>query len=622
MILEQGLLHGQVLQRRRNQTASATLRGKCSNSGALTVTIRHKGKPLKGWANRTIGSARNGRFAAKLNGVAVGGPYEIKLSIGGESTIVHRVWVGDVWLLAGQSNMQGCGNLDTAPKPHPLVHAMYMDDHWDVAREPIHFLADSPDMVHCFPRPSPAERRRLRRTNLKGVGPGIFFGKEMVRRSGGVPQGLLCTAHGGTSMEQWDPAKKKHGGKSLYGSMLRTWRKTGQPVAGMLWYQGESDALAERAPFYTQRMKRFVAAVRRDLKQPELPFIMAQIGKVFGNVWNPRWWNSIQDQQSKLHRQIKNLACVATVDLPLDDSIHIGTEGHARLGVRLARLADRMVYGNRRELPAPELVEISTKQDKKIKAMGAHRLTLTFKNVVGGLRSQGEPTGFDLVDSSHSAAHAFYKTLVRRNQVILETMQPNNGTYALMYGHGCARHVNICDGRGMPIPVFGPARIEKRVAYTPFITTWLVSPVLPDGKPVHKLAPPRQSRFQQLQKKTYETLFVNEHLSWAGKSGQCVFFSEVKLAEPMRLNLRLGYDGPIKVWIDNKPIFADANGTNPAAPDQAIRPLSLQRGRHKLAVAMDLNRGRAWGFFLRFDRRGISSKRIAQGNYAVPECSL
>lgn len=98
-------------------------------------------------------------------------------------------------------------------------------------------------------------------------------------------------------------------------------------------------------------------------------------------------------------------------------------------------------------------------------------------------------------------------------------------------------------------------------------------------------------------------------------------FSEVSLSEPMRLNLRLGYDGPIKVWVDDRPVYCDPNGINPAIPDQEIVPLRLRRGRYRLAVVMDLNGGRAWGFFLRFDRPGVSPVRIARGNYAVPVCS-
>ncbi|MSR65294.1 MAG: sialate O-acetylesterase [Verrucomicrobiae bacterium] len=648
MIIQHGLLDGQVLQRLRNQMANSIVRGTCETSGEVRATIRHKGKLVKGWGNRKIGSAARGKFAAKLTGIPVGGPYEITLTVVGrvpsrgghsnratsgdvayntESVTAYRIWVGDVWLLAGQSNMQGCGNLRTAPKPHPLVHAMYMDDHWNVAKEPIHFLPDSPDPVHYEAygkNPSTkAERNKLFRATVKGVCPGIFFGKEMVKRSGGVPQGLLCTAHGGTSMEQWDPAKKNLGGRSLYGSMLRSWSKTGQPVAGVLWYQGESDCIEAAAPLYTGRMKRFVAAMRRDLKQPNLPFLLVQIGKVFGIGWDAKCWNSVQDQQVKLKELIRNYDVVATIDLPLDDLIHVGTEGYARLGVRLARLADRMVYGNRKELPAPALASLSTTPTKAMKGICVFPVTMKFKNVVGGLRAGSSPTGFTIINDNHQDLQPVYKTTINGNVVQVETMLPvSNQELHLMYGHGTAPYVNITDARDMAIPVFRTLAAERTLAVSPFVVRWLISSIQPATIPVHKQSPPKPHARLQLKRQAFEQPFVDQHLVWEGKKGQAYFFSEINLSEPMKLNVRVGYDGPIKVWIDSKPVFADPKGTNPAVPDQGIKPVSLGKGRHRIAVAMDLHDGLAWGFFLRFDRRGLSKARIASGKYAVPVCSL
>lgn len=623
MNITHGLLDGQVLQRLRNQTATATVTGSCAATGLVTATIRG----AKGWRSRAVGRATGSKFTARLTGIPVGGPYDITLAAGNESVTVRRLWVGDVWLLAGQSNMQGCGNLSTAPRPHPLVHAMYMDDHWDVAREPIHFLADSPDKVHwsSFGKelPTAKERRNYRQAAVKGVGPGIFFGKEMARRSGGVPQGLLCTAHGGTSMEQWDPAKKNLGGDSLYGSMLRTWRKSGQPVAGVLWYQGESDCVDAAVPLYTERMVKFVAAIRRDLRQPKLPFLLVQIGKVFGTNWNPKCWNAIQNHQIELKKQIAHYDVVATIDLPLDDSIHVGTEGYARLGVRLARLADRMVYGNRKELPAPELVSIEPRHTAETKKYCPYRLVLKFKNVVGGLRASGLPTGFALVDANHNNPNAIYKITLANNEVHLEsTLAGNQGEYLLMYGHATAPYVNVTDARDMAIPVLGPVRLNQTMAMSPYIHKWLVSDVQPVHGSVAKMSAPRPSPKLGLKPFVTSDSFVSQHSVWEGKSGQAFFFSEVTLPEPMKLNLRMGYDGPIKVWLDHKPVFCDPNGTNPAVPDQSLIPVRLRAGKHKLSVAMDLNDGCAWGFFLRFNRTDLGRKRIESGKFTLPSCSL
>ena len=619
------------------------VQGECAARGSVRVSITHKGKSLAAWRNRAIGqaisrrqaNANDGRlmtsllcaFSTSLKGIPVGGPYDITFSVGNDSVTVKRVSVGDVWLLAGQSNMQGCGNMNEAPAPHPKVHAMYMDDHWDVAREPIHFLADSPDPVHyeaVGKEPLPKTHRdQMRWAALKGVGPGIFFGREMARRSGGVPQGLLCTAHGGTSMEQWDPAKKSMGGRSLYGSMLRTWRKTGQPVAAILWYQGESDCNGQAAPLYTRRMKRFVSVLRRDFQQPGLPFLLVQIGKVFGSGYDPKAWNSIQDQQLKLKKQIRDYDVVSTIDLPLDDTIHVGSKGYERLGRRLARLADRMVYGNREELPAPELASISTQPTAETRGICQFPLDLTFKNVVGGLQAPGLPSGFTLVDANHDDQGPVYKITLKKNRAILETNATGDTEHLhLMYGWGTAPYANITDSRDMAIPVFQQPITEPTLALSPYIDQWLVSRIQNGAIPVHEQPPPKPSRRLELTRMVAAHSFVDQHLVWAGKQGQCYFFSKISLNKPMKLNVRLGYDGPIKLWIDDKTVFADPNGTNPAIADKIIVPVNLGRGTHRLSVAMDLHGGLAWGFFLRFNRRDITKAQLAGGGFTLPVCSL
>ena len=130
-------------------------------------------------------------------------------------------------------------------------------------------------------------------------------------------------------MQQWDPARKDEGGASLYGSMLLSVRATGQPVAGILWYQGESDANPTDAALYTERMKLLVDASRRDLAQSRLPWVVVQIARVFGRDWdkNAAAWTRIQDEQQMLPKRLRYLETVSVIDLPLDDLIHIGAAG-------------------------------------------------------------------------------------------------------------------------------------------------------------------------------------------------------------------------------------------------------------------------------------------------------
>jgi sialate O-acetylesterase len=142
-----GLLPGHVLQR-LPKGARATLRGESTTAGAIVATITSAKKPLKGWKNQTVGRALDGQFTATLKGLPSGGPYALVLRCGKERCEVAEFYVGDLWLMAGQSNMEGVGNLVDAPKPHPQVRNFSMAHRWEIGRDPLHHLPESPDKVH------------------------------------------------------------------------------------------------------------------------------------------------------------------------------------------------------------------------------------------------------------------------------------------------------------------------------------------------------------------------------------------------------------------------------------------------------------------------------------------
>src|SRR5262249_28744486 len=255
-----------------------------------------------------------------------------------------QVFVGDLWVLAGQSNMEGVGDLVDVTPPHPQVKMLGMDGRWRQAEEPLHWLVDSPDPVHSGD-PKTRERRsaQAHKTRRKGAGLGLPFAEALIQ-STGVPIGLVICAHGGTSMEQWNPAKKDEGGKSLYGSMMRQFQLAGGKVRGVLWYQGESDAGGEASQRYAQVFARFIGTVRSDFGQPELPFYFVQIGR-FVRAGDSKGWNTVQEAQRLLPERVPNAAVISVIDLELDDAIHVGTQGLKRAGQRLARVAERELFG-------------------------------------------------------------------------------------------------------------------------------------------------------------------------------------------------------------------------------------------------------------------------------------
>ena len=88
--------------------------------------------------------------------------------------------------------------------------------------------------------------------------------------------------------------------------------------------------------------------------------------------------------------------------------------------------------------------------------------------------------------------------------------------------------------------------------------------------------------------------------------------SKLEVPQAMKLKLCLGYDGPVKAWIDGKEVFHDPKGTNPAWEDRAKVPFDPAPGTHDVLVALGSNQCNAWGIFLRFERLDVTKKQIAQ----------
>jgi sialate O-acetylesterase len=474
------------------------------------------------------------------------------------------------------------------------------------------------DEVHTGGKPpltKPPER-------LTGTGPGVDFGKEMYRLTDGVPQGLIACAHGGTSMQQWDPALKHLGGKSLYGAMLRRFNKTCGKVRGVVWYQGCSETNRANAGFYTGRMVKFVKAMRKDFNDERLPVVIVQIACFFQNgqeIEKAIWWNSIQEQQRKLPEKIKNLLVVPAIDLPLDDPIHISGKGHHRLG---KRLADAMYYfiapSARRGLPPIELKDISVLKND----IGQMAIKIRYKNVYGKLVSGSEPSGFQLIDGEER--QYIYRIDLAGDSVLCNLFGDKVADKSLYYGAGYAPYCNITDEKDRSLPVFGPITFGKvssnlknktptdiikearTIKATPFPSKVLVSTQQPSAGKLKNLSYPTNQESLNFKKRKFSGWFWNLHndvLNCAPRDVLVYYKIFFKCSEDMDLLLSFAYDGPFKAWVNKKQIFFDPDGINPATEDKALVRFSAKKGvNNEVLMALGSNNGKAWGVGFRIIR--------------------
>ena len=112
-------------------------------------------------------------------------------------------------------------------------------------------------------------------------------------------------------------------------------------MRGILWYQGESDCAPGEAETYGQRFVSAVGAWRKALKNAALPVCTVQLNRFF---WPPdeqvdRDWSLVREAQRQAARRLKGVTVSPSLDLPLNDDIHISSSGNKLLAERVAAAA-------------------------------------------------------------------------------------------------------------------------------------------------------------------------------------------------------------------------------------------------------------------------------------------
>lgn len=387
----------------------------------------------------------------------------------------------DVWILAGQSNMQGCGLLNDPTLPpiaesDPRIWSFSTAGNWEIAEEPLHRLWESFTPVHQnFMRPGLAEAdrnlsneeiaARERENCIGGSGLGIAFAKVMADATG-HSIGLIPAAHGGTSLEQWNFNLKGEGGNSLYGGMLERVRKARESadfeLKGILWYQGESDCDANQSVTYAERFTKWIEAARSDLDAPNLPVYFVQLGRVIqsplvepGQGWSGSAWDIVRDAQRIVAQEVPHTATAGAADLGLCDTIHIDTPGLVRLGRRLARLA--LTGGEGPRLAKVEQVET--------KPNGFHQVRVVCSGVTGGWNPRNRIPGFEIRDAEgnlHPNILVVDANADERDPKIINVLILGMDDSArLGYGLGLDPVCTVVDDADMPLPTFLPQPIQK-----------------------------------------------------------------------------------------------------------------------------------------------------------------
>ena len=384
----------------------------------------------------------------------------------------------DIWVLAGQSNMDGNGRTpDTLTNPQIMM--LGLDNHWVLAKNPLHHIYDAVAPAYeltimGFPWYREMEKEKVREELAKkrkesrihpigGVGPGIYFARHLLEQVG-RPIGLIPCGIGGTTMEQWSPDRKPGGDSSLYGAMISRIKSTSNKIKGIIWYQGESEAMSGLTKNYENDLLHLISTIRKDVGDPDLPFIIVQIGCF--NIHNSsmdKSFEEVREIQRKIINQKKNIYMISSIDLPLDDWVHVSTEGHKKLGKRIAEIALSYVYNLKNHAKQIDLESIKMRKDDMT---GSNYLLLHFTGISGNLTCCGRPSQFELrVNGEPRYDYVVAKVEFDRDdpaglKLFLSGLP--NAPSQLVFGPATNPYMNITDSFDNAIPAFGPIDIPLK----------------------------------------------------------------------------------------------------------------------------------------------------------------
>lgn len=359
------------------------------------VTVKFNGQ------QKSVTTGADRKWKLQLDPMVAGGPYTMTIS-GTNTVSLTDVYVGEVWQVGGQSNMD----------------LTLSATDWKGAFEDDIASANFPRMRYMKTRKGNRTWNIVSPSTAAGLSAtGFFFGKELLQNVD-CAVGLMVTAVGGTMIEQWfDPeSMKQFKGKidaSITGGDMYNQFVTpvlGYGIRGTVWIQGEQNASKVFGTSdYDDRFLAVITNWRKAWGQGEFPFYFGQITGT-GTTQTTPFPNSPPALVREGQRQALKLPQTA-MSVMLDISgggWHYANKPEA--GRRLALAPKALLYGKTVEYMGP-LFESFT--------VSGSNVTVKFSHSKGLKTNDGKPpAGFALAGSDGKWYFADKASIVGSNIVL------------------------------------------------------------------------------------------------------------------------------------------------------------------------------------------------------------
>lgn len=384
-----------------------------------------------------------GKWRIDLPAVDAGGPYEMTIAGTEKVIILKNVWVGEVWLASGQSNMERPlfatenGEKEYLNASCPGIKIFVM------SKEP----EDSPQenvkggaWIDCVPANG---------YYLSAIG--YYFSRE-IHRIKNTPVGLILAAVSGTSLQAWTSVEVMD---SLYPNHSKEFGAAGRPsglyngliaplmpysMRGVIWYQGENNVYDTRYD-YEKLFPGMIENWRANWGLGDFPFLFAQISS-FGGAQESGAWAKIREAQLRTQWLVKNTGMAVTIDYGDKKDVHPMQK--YPVAYRLAQIARAKAYGEDIEFSGPLYAEMK---------IVANKIILSFTHCGSGLLAvNGELQGFTISSDGNKfiVAHA---EITPDDKVVVSSDQINTPT-VVRYGWENYPIASLYNREGFPASPF------------------------------------------------------------------------------------------------------------------------------------------------------------------------
>lgn len=368
------------------------VKGKAAAGAAVEVTL----SPLAGDAQTAreklpgtvrVNAGTDGRFQAMLPPMQAGGPYTLSVRSGKEELKFDSVYVGEVWICSGQSNMEmRLREISTAKRDLAMADTLQRVHLYNMESTcPLYAQVWTEEQIATADRGGfikPARWVRCSAAHARNFSAIGFHFARVLADSLKCHVGIVSNAVGGSTTEGWidsttlaarvpeilqgcwldnpnimgwarnrakfnlkntNPTEHAHPYAPGYLFRAAIRPLEGYPVKGVLWYQGESNA--ELVSMHERLFRTLQESWRKEWNRNDLPFYFVQLSSISTRPTWPAFRNSQRILADSLPHTYM------TVSSDVGDSLDVHPRNKRIVAQRLAASALHHAYGYSQVVP-------------------------------------------------------------------------------------------------------------------------------------------------------------------------------------------------------------------------------------------------------------------------------